>query len=299
LFAVGKSSTTSTLNRHLTSCVRFVEFHNTKKQKTLSFEPSSECSDYDDFGSLTTFSYKESRIKELAAYMVLLHEYPFNMIEHEFFNKFMRTCTPIGKKKKSRATIINDCMTTYQNEKRKLRTFLKIIDKVNITTDMWTSCKKLSYMEVTCHFVDSTCCLQKRILNFYNVPPSHSSFVIANALRDCFSNWGIEDKIQTIAVDNASTNDYAIKVIKDDFQLKNTMLVGGRLFHVKCCAHIINLLVQSGLAEIKAIIDDARQGIKYIVASESRINVFREIAKMLDLTCKKLILDVPTRWNNT
>jgi hypothetical protein len=85
LFVVGKSSTISTLGRHLASCVRYVEFHNSKKQRTLSFEPSRECSDHDGFGSLTTFSYKDSRFRELAAHMVLLHEYPFNMMEHEFF----------------------------------------------------------------------------------------------------------------------------------------------------------------------------------------------------------------------
>ncbi|XP_059436160.1 zinc finger BED domain-containing protein RICESLEEPER 2-like [Corylus avellana] len=295
LFAVGKSSTTSTLNRHLTSCVRYVEFSSSKKQSTLSFEPSSE---NDVVGSLTSFSYKESRVRELASHMVLLHEYPFNMMEHELFNKFMRACTPHWKKI-SRATVRNDCITTYQNEKRKLRTLLKLVDKVNITTDMWTSCQRVSYMVVTCHFVDSTWCLQKRILNFCNVPPPHSGVVIADALRDCFSDWGIEDKIHTITVDNASANDSAIRIIKDDFELKNALLVGGRLFHVRCCAHITNLLVQSGLAEIRGIIDDVRQGIKYIVASESRLNVFSEIAKRLHLPCKKLILDVPTRWNST
>ena len=77
------------------------------------------------------------------------------------------------------------------------------------------------------------------------------------------------------------------------------MLVEGRLFHVRCCAHIKNLLVQSGLAKIKNIIDDVRQGIKCIVAAEVMMNVFIKIAKRLDLPCKKLILDVPLRWNNT
>ncbi|XP_059431553.1 zinc finger BED domain-containing protein RICESLEEPER 2-like [Corylus avellana] len=47
------------------------------------------------------------------------------------------------------------------------------------------------------------------------------------------------------------------------------------------------------------IIDSVRQGIKYIVASERRLNVFSDIAKRLDLGCNKLILDVPTRWNST
>jgi hypothetical protein len=137
LFAVGKSSTTSTLNRHLASCAEFLEFYSIKKQKTLSFEPSSECSDHNGFGSLTTFSYKESKVRKLAAHMMLLHEYPFNIMKHKLFNKFMRTYT-VHWKKISRATVRNDCITTCQNEKkkRKLITLLKNVDKVNTTTDM-------------------------------------------------------------------------------------------------------------------------------------------------------------------
>ena len=59
------------------------------------------------------------------------------------------------------------------------------------------------------------------------------------------------------------------------------------------------MLVQVWLSEIGDIIDFVRQEIKYIVASERRLKVFSEIAKGLDLGCKKLILNVPTKWNNT
>jgi hypothetical protein len=142
-------------------------------------------------------------------------------------------------------------------KKMKFRTLLKSIDKVNITTDMWTSSQRMSYLVVTCHFVDSTWYFQKKNFNFCNVPPPHCSVVIANVLRDCFSDRGIENKIHTIIVDNASANAYVIKNIKDDFELKNTLLVGGKLFHVKCCAHITNL-VQAGLAQIRDIIDNVR-----------------------------------------
>jgi hypothetical protein len=71
------------------------------------------------------------------------------------------------------------------------------------------------------------------------------------------------------------------------------------LFYVRCCAHITNLLVQTGLSEIGDIIDSVRHEIKYIVASERRLKVFSEIARELDLGREKLILDVPTRWNST
>ena len=71
------------------------------------------------------------------------------------------------------------------------------------------------------------------------------------------------------------------------------------MYHVRCCAHIINLLVQAGLAEIGKIINTVRQRIKYIVAFWRWSNVFSAIAKRLDLGCNKLVLNVPTRWNST
>jgi hypothetical protein len=74
-----------------------VEFNSSKKQKTLSFEHRSN---HDGVKSLTAFNYKESRIRELAAHIMLFHEYPFNMTEHELFNKFIRAVHLTVKKKK-------------------------------------------------------------------------------------------------------------------------------------------------------------------------------------------------------
>jgi hypothetical protein len=87
-------------------------------------------------------------------------------------------------------------------------------------------------MVVTCHFVDSNWFLQKRVLNFCNVLPPHSGFIIADALRKCFGDWGIEDKVFTITVNNAKANDIAIRILKDDFELRKVLPIGGRLFHV-------------------------------------------------------------------
>lgn len=145
----------------------------------------------------------------------------------------------------------NNCFKIYNIEKKKLKTLFSTIDKVNITIDMWTSLQKVSYMVVTYYYVDSDWFLQKRILNFCNVPPPHSGLVIADVLRDCFADWGIEDKVFTITADNASANDAAIRLLKEDLELKKALPVGGKLFHVRCCVHITNLLVKAGLLELK------------------------------------------------
>ncbi|KAL8548206.1 hypothetical protein ACS0TY_007504 [Phlomoides rotata] len=166
-------------------------------------------------------------------------------------------------------------------EKKKVMKALNGVNRVSVTTDLWKSDQKISYMVVTCHFVDSNYHLQKRVLNFYDVPPPHSGVCISDALHKCLVEWGIENKIWTITVDNASYNDVAIRTLKGSLSYKNTLPIGGKIFHVRCCAHILNLLVQDGISEIENVITKVRESVKYITASESHINLFTEIAKQL------------------
>lgn len=57
--------------------------------------------------------------------------------------------------------------------------------------------------------------------------------------------------------------------------------------------------INDGLSEIKHITDCIRDGVKYVIATEARRIQFGEIAKNLQLSSRKLILDCPTRWNST
>ncbi|XP_028060061.1 zinc finger BED domain-containing protein RICESLEEPER 2-like [Camellia sinensis] len=174
---------------------------------------------------------------------------------------------------------------------------MKNVNRISITIDLWKSGQKIQYMVITAHFVDDDWQLQKRVLNFCNVPPPHIGVVIADALHKCLVEWGIENKVATVTVDNASYNDVALRVLKENFSMKKKLPLGGKLFHVRCCAHILNIMVQYGLSEIGDIVDGVREGVKYLVASEARLLQFNEIVKQLQLPSKKLILDCPTRWN--
>lgn len=111
--------------------------------------------------------------------------------------------------------------------------------------------------------------------------------------------WEIKDKIFTISVDNATYNDKALRRLKETFSRVRKLSCGGRLFHIRCCAHILNLLVKDGLAIIDHIIGDVREGIKYINNSEGRRLNFSKAAHQMQIRDRKLMLDVPTRWNST
>jgi len=73
-------------------------------------------------------------------------------------------------------------------EKNKLKTLLRAVNKVNITINKWTLGQKVSYMVVTCHFIDSDWVLQKPVLNFCNASPQHNELIIFYALKKCFTD---------------------------------------------------------------------------------------------------------------
>ena len=132
-----------------------------------------------------------------------------------------------------------------------------------------------------------------------NLPPPYSGVSICDALSKCLVDWEIEDKVWTVTVDNASYNDVVVHMLKDNLSKKYQLPLSGKLFHVRCCAHILNLLVQDGLSEIGEIIKNVRESVKYVIQSESRLNIFGDIVKQLKLPSKQLILDCYTIWNAT
>ena len=52
-----------------------------------------------------------------------------------------------------------------------------------------------------------------------------------------------------MTVDNCSTNDAMLRMLSDKLPISSLML-GGSLLHMRCVAHILNLVVQDGLTPI-------------------------------------------------
>lgn len=60
-------------------------------------------------------------------------------------------------------------------------------------------------MCLTVHFIDNDWKLNKKIINFCPIS-SHKGEAIDKAVETCLETWGIEDKLFTITVGNASSN---------------------------------------------------------------------------------------------
>ena len=83
----------------------------------------------------------------------------------------------------------------------------------------------------------------KIIISFRLINAPHSGKNIASLINDEIIDFGIRDKILTITLDNAANNDAAIHRLKRYWQVKKDH---AKIFHVRCCAHILNLIVKDG-----------------------------------------------------
>ncbi|KAK4390389.1 hypothetical protein Sango_2102200 [Sesamum angolense] len=84
-----------------------------------------------------------------------------------------------------------------------------------------------------------------KILNFCPIS-GHKSEEVGLGVEKCLLDWGI-DKVFTVTVDNASSNDGAILYLPKKFDNWGTNILGGKYVHMRCIAHIVNLIVQDGL----------------------------------------------------
>ncbi|WKA08905.1 hypothetical protein VitviT2T_026588 [Vitis vinifera] len=148
----------------------------------------------------------------------------------------------------------------------------KLETRMAITTDMWTSNQKKGYMAITVHYIDESWLLHHHIVR----------------------------KLSTITVDNCSSNDGMIDILSEKLSSSGSLLLNGKIFHMRCAAHVLNLIVKEGLDVIRVEIEKIRESVAYWSATPSRVEKFEDAARQLRLPCnKKLCLDCKTRWNST
>ena len=80
----------------------------------------------------------------------------------------------------------------------------------------------------------------------------------------------------------------------------SSLMLRGSMLHMRCAAHILNLIVQDGLSLISNGIERIRDSVIYWIGSPKMRQKFDENARQLWVQCtKELILDCKTHWNST
>jgi hypothetical protein len=294
LFAYGGGSTTS-LNRHKDACpIILNKKAKLLRQGTIGFDPEKPGASL-----IVNNEYDHEECRKIIAKMIIVHEYPFRMVEHAWFNVLMNYMNA-SYKFTGRKTIRAECMKVYLAENEILKNQLRSVERISLTCDLWTSNQNLCYLALVAHYIDDEWNMQSRVLNFIELDPPHSGNIIAQAVFECCQEWKIEDKIMTMTMDNASSNDVAATNLTGRFKARKSAKFIPKYFHVRCCTHIINLIVNDGIAPLEPLIGKLRETVKYLKKSPLRMKNFRVVCDSLKVDIEKgLCLDVSTRWSST
>uniref|UniRef100_A0A803MIS5 BED-type domain-containing protein n=1 Tax=Chenopodium quinoa TaxID=63459 RepID=A0A803MIS5_CHEQI len=126
----------------------------------------------------------------------------------------------------------------------------------------------------------------------FNVP---SRITVA---KDCFETYLTEKrKLKGVL---KSSNDTAIGYMRRKINGWKTGVLKGRFLHMRCVAHIVNLVVSNGLKTVNESVQRVRPAVRFIKQSPARLQRFKKCVLDEKINTKKgLCLNVPTRWNST
>jgi hypothetical protein len=190
---------------------------------------------------------------------VSLKKFYLAIIMHEYFVEFIKSLRP-SFPIKSCVTVRKDIMNIYLEQKDKLHAKLKsVTSQFSATIDIWTSCQDKSYMCVTIHWIDEEWRMQKRIIGFFHVEGRHTGQKLSQTFSEVMVKWCVEKKLFSLTLDNASSNEVAVKDIIAGLKDTNgNMVCDDIFFHVRCACHILNLVARDGLCVIARTIDKVK-----------------------------------------
>ncbi|KAF8110558.1 hypothetical protein N665_0082s0027 [Sinapis alba] len=200
--------------------------------------------------------------------MVVLGQLPLSFFESVAWRHFCHKAN-FGYTPHSRRTATKDIIKTYVERKDAVKKwFLCNNQRVSLTTYIWVSpTTGASYMVITVHYIDASWRLKKLIIGFKHIT---------------------DHKVQ-------------LRKFQSSFALGSdqAFVLDGEFLHMRCSAHIINLIIRDGMVEIDQNVVAVRNAISYVRSHTNRLRSFELKVDSGKITRGSLPLDIKTRWNST
>ncbi|EOA18514.1 hypothetical protein CARUB_v10007067mg, partial [Capsella rubella] len=260
---------------HLATCKEYQTYMANKSQQVIKGN-----------GSKQAASISEPMYREATNEMLVLGELPLSFVESVAWRHFSSRVNLY--RPHSRRTPSRDIVQLYVKKKALLKKWINSNkQRVSLTTDIWVAPNTSIYMVITAHFIDAFWMLKKLIIGF-------------NTLLDCLAEWEIK-KVFCVTADNATTNTLALKKFQREFRLvsNDAFVLDGDYMHIRCIAHIINLIVRDGLHDLSKNLEAIRNGVSYVRSSHVKQKSFELRVNLGKLKRISLTLNVKTRWSST
>lgn len=250
---------------------------------------------YNPDGSLRMWEYNPDVARIQLCRLIARLDLPLCFGESDAFEKYINISHNPRFSCVSRQTTTRDFVKYFDERRTKLLASLQSVSSVALTSDIWSGNAKEDYLSVVAHYVNADWQLEKRILGLRLIDVSHNADNIAERIIAVATDYGLNDKIFSITLDNASANTAAIGKLHPSL----TGYMGRLFFHQRCACHIINLIVKAGLDVFKPMLSSFRTAISFLNCSNQRIAAYKSYCVAVGVRPRKFALDMDVRWNST
>ncbi|KAL8497849.1 hypothetical protein ACS0TY_021264 [Phlomoides rotata] len=301
-----KVAGTSHLKRHIAKGTCPVVLRNQEKSQLTPFSAPTKVGTFSDTpkrryrtASVPYLSFDADRCRHEIARMIIMHDYPLNMVEQPGFVAFVQNLQPRFDMV-SFNTVQGDCVATYLREKQIIQRVIEgVPGRICLTLDLWSSSQAIGYMFVCGQFIDSDWKMHRKLLNVIMEPYPESDTAFSHSVAACLSDWNMDGKLFSVTI-NQPLNDAAVDNLRALLSVKNPLVLDGQLLVGNCLARSVSSIVQDALTSVHGLVKKIRDSVKYVKTSESREEKFIELKQHLQVpSSKTLAIDDQTRWNTT
>ncbi|XP_050561099.1 zinc finger BED domain-containing protein 4 [Spodoptera frugiperda] len=178
----------------------------------------------------------------------------------------------------------------YEKVKAELKdTVRSQVKSLCITIDIWTSLANDSMLAVTGHYIEEEeFAIKSLLLDCVPLDDAHTAKNLADTIKSICQEWNVSDKILLAVSDNGANIKSAIE---RELAWK----------HFPCYTHTLNLAVSDVLKspEIAEILNKMKGIVRHFKKSNLAWEKLKRYQEQAGTTAKRLLQEVPTRWNST
>ncbi|XP_047332372.1 zinc finger BED domain-containing protein DAYSLEEPER-like [Impatiens glandulifera] len=243
--------------------------------------------------------FDSERCRHEIARMIIVHEYPLQIVEHPIFINFVKNLQPRFEMV-SFNTVQGDCVATYLREKQKLQNIIEgIPGRICLTLDMWNTRYSSGYVFLTAQFIDNEWKLHRKLLNFIMEIFPDSDLAFNHSIAACLADWNMEGRLFSVSI-NQPLTDTGMDNIRVLQSLKNPGMLGGQLLLSNCLARSLSETALEAFRVAESTVLKIRDCVKYVKTSESHEEKFFILKQQLQVpSSKTLAMDDISKWNTT